>query len=86
MFSYFDWMPDTLAQMTKDAELFLEKKMETLEQLRNLMDIVRDKVKLAAGLPVQKHIIGKKKKVEAAGRVIDKDYEFSLRRLTTYVL
>lgn len=38
------------------------------------MDIVKDKIKLAIGLPVQKHIIGKNKKVEAIGKVIDKDY------------
>lgn len=48
--------------------------METIEQLRNLMDIVKDKVKLVTGLPVQQHIIGKNKKVEAVGRVVDKDY------------
>jgi hypothetical protein len=74
MRTYFDWMSETLSLIAKDTEVFLDKKAETLEQLKNMMEIVKDKIKLATGLPAQKHIIGKTKKSEVLGRVIDKDY------------
>lgn len=61
--------------------------METFIEMNNMLEIIMEKVKNSYNLlPVQKYIIGKTKQQDTLQKVVDMNYEVTLKRFTTYVL